>query len=177
MIDFDPIHSLLALGLFPGALVLDLGCGTGLQARALTCAGYHVVGVDSDVDAVTTARELDDDGAPRPRYLVARGEGLSCRDGIFDAVVCLDVLHWCADESAFRAAWAEAWRVLKPGGVFVARCRMFVEGLEADGASPWFLPTPALLEDQRARVGGEWRVPPVLAGASDLIRFAVVKPR
>src|ERR1700694_3044311 len=38
--------TLATLGLAPGSLVLDLGCGTGDLCRALTRGGHRAVGID-----------------------------------------------------------------------------------------------------------------------------------
>src|ERR1043166_2326725 len=38
--------------------VLDVCCGSGRHARALTARGYSVVGIERDVAAIAKAREL-----------------------------------------------------------------------------------------------------------------------
>jgi len=45
-------------------LVVDLGCGSGIWARALTDAGYDVLGVDGSADMLRIARRR----APRARF-------------------------------------------------------------------------------------------------------------
>lgn len=193
MIDPAIIVSLSSLGVAPGALLLDMGCGTGTPARALARAGFRVTGVDADVDAVETARawideeEVGEDAA-RPAFLAARAEGLPFGDAVFDAVVCLDVFHWAAHEAAFRAAWDEAWRTLRPGGALAVRCLMREELPEAvpvpgtgrhrlSHGAEWFLPTRALLDDLLARGAGMWGEPPCSAGTPGSARFTVRKAR
>jgi SAM-dependent methyltransferase len=39
--------------------ILDVCCGSGRHARALSARGYSVVGIDRDGDAIARARELD----------------------------------------------------------------------------------------------------------------------
>lgn len=177
-----------ALGLAQGAFILDLGCGTGLAARALAMQGFRVTGLDVDLDAVETARTLCDEDAAvaaSPEFLVARAEHVPFGDKVFDAVICLDVLHWAADEPMFRRMWSEAWRVLKPGGLFVARCRARADDsgdastesvASVASRNPWFLPTRVVLDDLLARHRGAWRESPRPDGSPDLIRFAVIKP-
>ena len=52
-------------------LILDLGCGTGLHARALARAGCRVVGLDMDLDALDTASTLAEQGET-VRWIVRR---------------------------------------------------------------------------------------------------------
>ncbi len=200
MNDTSLVNSLSALGFAPGApgaRVLDLGCGTGRHAQALARAGYRVVGVDSDVDAVETARAWarEDERAPAegspPAFLAARAESLPFSDAAFAAISCLDVLHWVADEDAFRALWSEAWRTLRPGGVLVARGLMreeLPEAVPVAGAhagrfrlahgAEWFLLSRAVLDDVVARGAGTLVEPPcsVGAGAPGAARFVARKP-
>ena len=208
----DLLAFLSARGVTSGARVLDLGCGTGRHARGLARAGYRVFGVDSDVDAVETARALADESADAggsargpdsfrspPRFLAARAESLPFPAAVFHALVCVDVLHWVADEAAFRAIWHEAWRVLRPGGVFIGRCLMREELPEAtpvvtgpgdagDGrggaglhrlpqGTVWFLPSRALLDDVLAHGAGVVFDPPrASAGTPGAAWFIARKP-
>jgi tellurite methyltransferase len=161
--------------LAPGATVLDLGCGTGRHARALARAGLRVHAIDLDVDALETARSLAEDGEAPAALSYAAGDAgaLPFRDAAFDAALCADVLHWCADAAAFDRAWKEAWRVLRPGGVFGARLRLrdFAPGAAPLGAgryrletgAEWFLAERADLEARVSRAG-EWLQAPVSDG-------------
>ena len=62
--------------------VLDLGCGTGLMAAALTAYGYRVTGVDSSATMLARARRL-----LGPEAVLIQGSmpGLGV-GGVFDAV-------------------------------------------------------------------------------------------
>jgi len=157
--------------LAPGSLVLDLGCGTGRHAQTLREAGLRVVGVDMDFDALSTARALypsaPDSSTSRARvdYSAGHAGAIPCKDAAFDAVVCLDVLHWSADASAFEAAWREVFRVLRSGGLFYARLRVSRTREAATGAQDgWFLIDRAGLEALAGKWGAEWIVAP--AGAT-----------
>ena len=46
----------------PPGRAVDLGCGTGRQARALAARGWTVTGVDDVPAAIAAARRLDPDG-------------------------------------------------------------------------------------------------------------------
>jgi SAM-dependent methyltransferase len=101
---------LLAL-LGPGSgRCLDLACGTGINLRRLTDAGWSVTGVDLSADQLRLARQR----APTGVELVkADATELPFEDAAFDAVAC-SLMH--TDVSDFAAVCREAARVLKPGG-------------------------------------------------------------
>jgi SAM-dependent methyltransferase len=99
--------------------VLDAGCGTGYNLRALGRLG-RTVGIDISPEAIGFCRSR---GVTAVRGSVLR---LPFCDRSFDAVTSFDVLYhdWVSDE---RAAVAEMARVLRPGGVVFVR----VPALEA----------------------------------------------
>lgn len=94
--------------------VLDLGCGEGQAARALTRAraGRRVTGVDLSIAQLSEACAR----GGGPYYTRAEAGRLPFRDAAFDAVVaCLVFDHVVALEPALD----EVARVLAPGGCFV----------------------------------------------------------
>jgi len=150
--------------LSPGASILDLGCGTGRHADVLQREGFRVCGVDFDLDALSTARAL----YPGLAVCAARAEALPFAAAAFDAVVCVDVLHWSADAAAFDATWRAAWEALRPGGAFCARLK--TREFALDAAAGWFLADRQMLEERVARDGGEWVVPVTQDGDSAYFR-------
>ena len=103
-------EELLAL-LGPGSgRCLDLACGTGINLRRLTDAGWTVTGIDLSADQLRLARER----APAAvELLQADATALPFEDDSFDAVACA-LLH--TDVADFAAVCREAARVLRPGG-------------------------------------------------------------
>jgi 18S rRNA (guanine1575-N7)-methyltransferase len=84
----DLSNSLQAAG---PALILDLGCGTGLSGDVLTQAGHVWVGLDISSSMLAVAVERDVDGDLIRQDL---GQGLPFRIGCFDGAVSISVLQW-----------------------------------------------------------------------------------
>lgn len=95
--------------------VLDLGCGTGALAQLVLDAlpGCTLVGIDLSEAMLARARKCLGD---RADVRLADSEHVPFPDETFDAVYCNDSFHHYPDP---RRAAFEAWRVLRPGGVFV----------------------------------------------------------
>jgi len=105
---FDTLYS------WQGKKVLDLGCAGGFMAEALDDRGAHVTGIDPAAEAIAAARDHAHDRSIQ--YDIGVGEALPYSDGVFDAVVCVDVLEHVTD---LQAVLDEVSRVLKPGGMFL----------------------------------------------------------
>ena len=103
-------EALKRAGLAPGMDVLDLATGTGIVAKAaasLTGAN-RVTGIDPSQGMLDQARKV----APL-RYVRGFAEHLPFRDGSFDFLSMGYALRHVAD---LRTTFAEAHRVLRPGG-------------------------------------------------------------
>jgi demethylmenaquinone methyltransferase / 2-methoxy-6-polyprenyl-1,4-benzoquinol methylase len=99
-------HTVDALALPPGSLVLDLACGTGDLSRLATRQHHRVVGAD------LSAGMLAANGAGVP-LVHADCSRLPFPDGVFDGLVCGYALRNFTD---LAGALAETARVLRPGG-------------------------------------------------------------
>jgi 2-polyprenyl-3-methyl-5-hydroxy-6-metoxy-1,4-benzoquinol methylase len=96
----------------PPLRILDVGCGTGLNASHLVQAGHRIVGIDLSSVAIEKCRErgfeavlCDIDSEPIPY-----------KDETFDLAYASDVVEHCADTAGFLR---ELHRVLKPGGMLL----------------------------------------------------------
>jgi SAM-dependent methyltransferase len=94
----------------PG-LVVDLGCGTGLSARAWSGSAERVVGIEPNPAMLDVAEET-----PGVEYRQAFAQDTGLPDAGADIVTAAQSLHWMEPEPTF----AEAARILRPGGVFAA---------------------------------------------------------
>jgi phosphoethanolamine N-methyltransferase len=130
-----------------GREVLDLGCGIG--GASLVLAGElgaaRVLGVDVEPASLERAAALVDEADLADRVslqLVAPGP-LPLPDAAFDAIFTKDVFCHVPDKPAVLA---EAYRVLRPGGVLA--CGDWVKGRDgADGGD-----RPTAFDDWNARL-------------------------
>ena len=90
----------------PGPDVLDVGCGTGIEARQFQAAGCKVLGVEPDRRMAQFARQTG------VAVEVAALEDWDPAGRAFDAVVAGQAWHWVDPV----AGAAKAAQVLRPGG-------------------------------------------------------------
>jgi SAM-dependent methyltransferase len=99
----------------PGPEILNVGCGTGIEARQFQAAGCAVLGVEPDARMADVARrsgvEVD----------VATFEAWEPAGRRFDAVVAGTAWHWIDPV----AGAAKAARVLRPGGLLAPFWHVF----------------------------------------------------
>jgi SAM-dependent methyltransferase len=97
--------------LVPGALVADIGAGTGLLAELFLKNGYRVLGIEPN-------REMREAGerllSGYPQYTSADGtaEATTLADSSVDLITAGQAFHWF-DRAKSRAEFA---RILRPGG-------------------------------------------------------------
>lgn len=101
----------------PGALVADLGCGTGRAALAFARAvpAGTVIGLDLSRNMLRRARSASA-RAGAGSVFWAQGDILELpfRDGVLDRALCAGTIHLFADPCP---ALREIGRALKPGGI------------------------------------------------------------
>jgi SAM-dependent methyltransferase len=98
----------------PLELVVDLGSGTGLSARAWAARAVEVVGIEPNQSMLSVAVARTSEA--NVRYVTAFADETGLPDESAELVTCSQSFHWMDREPVL----AEAARVLKPGGVFAA---------------------------------------------------------
>ncbi|WP_137701776.1 SAM-dependent methyltransferase [Marimonas lutisalis] len=101
-----------------GQYVLDIACGFGGTLRTLARLGCHVEGIDISERCVAAARSANRAAGLDDRINVSLGDFhmIDSPPGKWDAVICQESLIHSPDRPK---VFAEAFRVLRPGGVFV----------------------------------------------------------
>jgi arsenite methyltransferase len=106
-------------GLRPGQTVLDLGSGAGLDAfvaRNEVGDSGHVIGVDMTAEMIAKARlNVEQSGFDNVEFRLGEIEHLPVVSDSVDVVISNCVLNLVPDK---QRAFAEIYRVLKPGGHF-----------------------------------------------------------
>ena len=143
-----------ALGVGEQSHVLDLGSGLGGPARTIAeVRGCTVTGVDLTPEFCEVATALSEwtGLADRTRFLAGDATATGLPDRSMDAAMTVHVAINIADKEAL---YAEALRLLRPGGRFVVYDVLQGEGGDVQYPVPWandpstsFLATPA---DMRA---------------------------
>jgi len=108
-----------AMGAQPGMRLLDVGCGTGDDVRALSAIvgpGGSVVGFDNSEKMVGEARKRAEGLYLPVEFRVGNAAHLDFEDNSFDACRAERILIHVDDP---RAVLAEMVRVTKPGGCIV----------------------------------------------------------
>jgi demethylmenaquinone methyltransferase/2-methoxy-6-polyprenyl-1,4-benzoquinol methylase len=184
-------RSVRALGLPPGARVLDLACGTGDFLTILAGSGYHPVGMDLSLGMLEAGRS-------QQPVAEADAASLPVADAAVDGITCGYALR---NFTELGPVFAELGRIVRPGGrisllevaepesglllaghrIWFRRVVPVIGGLVSDGAayrylpkSTAYLPTEAARDRALRRAGGgpvsaRGRTPhrPVHPGRSD----------
>jgi SAM-dependent methyltransferase len=157
----DPM--LDAAGAGPGDTVLDVGCGTGIVARAArqrVGPTGAVIGVDPNDGMLTVARHH----GPEVDWRTGTAEALPCSDHEVDRTICQFAAMFFVDRAL---AVDEMVRVTRPGG------RVAIATWAGVDRSPGY----AAMLDLLARHVGDWAAAalsaPFAIGTEDALRRAI----
>lgn len=111
----DAWHALIARHLGSGEKrkALDLASGTGVISRLLCESGFSVTGLDFSEPMMERARAKAAVHKVDVRYVIGDAENTRLPDAAFDAIMTRHLVWTLPDP---RAAFADWFRVLKPGG-------------------------------------------------------------
>jgi len=120
--EFRPLHEINPLRLgwinglaaLQGKKVLDVGCGGGILAEAMSALGAQVKGVDLSVKALNVARLHLLESHLDVNYEEISAEDLAQREpGNYDVLTCMELLEHVPDPGSTVRACAQ---LVKPGG-------------------------------------------------------------
>jgi SAM-dependent methyltransferase len=141
-------HIVKQCGLIGDALLVDVGCGTGISTRLFAARGVNVIGVEPNDDMRARA-EVQPTAA---RYVQGKAEGTGLPDGCATAVLAAQAFHWFDAPAALR----EFHRLLRPDG-WVALMWNERDGRDAATAAYGEVmrsgPDAAAVEGSRQRAG------------------------
>jgi len=114
------LETLKVLGRTSHGKVLDIGAGRGIASYAFAKHGWEVTALEpdnSDIVGLGAIRKLGKDSGLRINILKGEAESIPSPDLSFDLVYARQALHHANDLNKFCS---EAFRVLRPGGIFLA---------------------------------------------------------
>jgi len=105
-----------------GPEVLDIGCGAGRNLLPLAKEGYRVTGIDFIEKALEDVKEKLDKEGLEANLVLGDSHNLPIDNEKMDTVVSHQSFQF-NDWQGAEECFAEATRVLKPGGLFYLRVR------------------------------------------------------
>ena len=109
------------LNISPDDIVLDIGCGGGMNINRMAQTAKKVYGVDYSIESVNLSKEVNDDLIREGRVEIYEGNvmDLPFEDNSFDIVTAFETIYFWPD---IEKSFGEVKRVLKPGGMFLIGC-------------------------------------------------------
>lgn len=104
---------------FQGTKLLDVACGEGSFAVAMTKQGYQVTGIDQSQQMVDLARVRAEEADVQVDFLVEDMRDLTFKNE-FDLVTCIfDSMNYLLTIKDLQDAIRCAFEALKPGGLYI----------------------------------------------------------
>ena len=137
LFEFD--EQVLARHLVRPGLVVDLGCGTGRSLIPLLRRGFSALGVDLSAHMLQIAGEKADREGFGIMRLQANLVELGCvRDRVADYCICMfSTLGMIRGHENRRRMLQHAYRILKPGGLFLLHVHNLWYSLRDDRGCRW----------------------------------------
>ncbi|WP_406534510.1 class I SAM-dependent methyltransferase [Methanobrevibacter sp.] len=106
-------------------IILDIGCGGGMNVKRMAEKAKKVFGIDYSIVSVELSTEVNEDLIKNGLVEIVEGnvQSLPFEDETFDIVTAFETVYFWPD---IEKCFGEVKRVLKPGGVFLI-------GMESNG--------------------------------------------
>ncbi|HMF93461.1 MAG TPA: class I SAM-dependent methyltransferase [Vicinamibacterales bacterium] len=127
---------LIERGIFPGASLLDAGCGTGRYAGELARRGYAVEGVDRSSELIEAAKQAGRGHGNSVSFRV--GDLLALPVARYDGILCRGVLNDFVDDDARVSVFAAFAGALRRAGVLILDVREWEATRERKRREPVF---------------------------------------
>lgn len=107
-------------------VILDVGCGGGININRMAEKAKKVYGVDYSIESVKLSREVNREYIEQGKVEVLEGnvQSLPFDDESFDIVTAFETIYFWPD---IEKCFGEVKRVIKPGGIFLI-------GMESNGS-------------------------------------------
>ena len=112
-------------------VILDVGCGGGINVKRMAECAKKVYGIDYSIESVKLSKEVNEKLIDEGKVEILEGnvKDLPFEDNAFDIVTAFETVYFWPD---IEKCFAEVKRVLKPGGIFLI-------GLETNGSDNFIM--------------------------------------
>lgn len=155
------LEELVLNDLPPGARILDLCCGTGQLAHALSAQGFRMTGIDGSESMIAIARE----NAPDAAFRVDDARDFRI-DGEFHAALStFDSLNHVMSRDELTSVFRNVYGALKGGGVFAFDLNM------EEGYRTRWRGSHGYVEDDHACIARSSHLPEEGIGKTEITMF------
>lgn len=107
-------------------VILDVGCGGGINVKRMAKSAKMVYGIDYSIESVKLSKEVNEKLIDEGKVEILGGnvKNLPFEDNTFDIVTAFETVYFWPD---IEKCFGEVKRVLKPGGIFLI-------GMETNGS-------------------------------------------
>lgn len=119
------------LNIQPNDIILDVGCGGGINIKRMAKNAKKVYGIDYSVESVKLSKEVNEKLIVDGKVEIQKGnvKDLLFDDDTFDIVTAFETVYFWPD---IEKCFGEVKRVLKPGGTFLI-------GMETNGSDNFIM--------------------------------------